>query len=482
MLSLIVAVAVRISMTIKRNSSIVKIERAEDLCDRGGVCVRTKPDQVDFYQEELTSVDVQRINCKKINVNHIDWRQDDEMQIKPNINGLNQLNVKRINADEREGRKFCLQAENFILINMRKTDNTNYRFHINNGVSDGLGGIYIYGFSIVINGGLYSFTNSISISIGKTDDTDCRFHVNNGVSDCLSGTNDCSFSIVISYRLYSSISIFIFRVILIGAIEASVEISIFINNKSRSIDNWTNTGAGSNSNIIVDDIYDDKQIVADKWETKNERHEMLHRITQPKQQETYCDHEGSRVSLELPLRDEIISAKLIKKELNLTFWIRVDMKATHDVVNQKLTTGIKKDGLKYLRSISSSHNQSMIIQDTKISSVKQSLGQRRKKSKNSAKDIGDAVQIEGEHKNDEVVDEGVGDKSDEDIIDIDRNREMMEDVMSDVLVTKITEITITMEALIDTFVIGLVGENTHIVIMMEGTRRDYSITKMIDPG
>ena len=158
------------------------------------------------------------------------------------------------------------------------------------------------------------------------------------------------------------------------------------------------------------------------------------------------------------------------------------MKATHCVVNQKLTTWIKKDGLKYLRSISSSHNQSMIIQDTKISSVKQSLGQRRKKSKNSAKDIGDAVQIEGEHKNDEVVDEGVGDKSDEDIIDIDRNREMMEDVMSDVLVTKITEITMTMEALIDTFVIGLVGENTHIVIMMEGTRRDYRTTKMIDPG
>ena len=482
MLSLIVAVAVRISMTIKRNSSIVKIERAEDLCDRGGVCVRTKPDQVDFYQEELTSVDVQRINCEKINVNHIDWRQDDEMQIKPNINGLNQLNVKRINADEREGRKFCLQAENFILINMRKTDNTNYRFHINNGVSDGLGGIYIYSFSIVINGGLYSFTNSISISIGKTDDTDCRFHVNNGVSDCLSGTNDCSFSIVISYRLYSSINVISFRMIFIGAIEEIVESSIFINNKSRSIDNWTNTGAGSNSNIIEDDIYDGKQIVADKWETKNERHEMLHRITQPKQQETYCDHEGSRVSLELPLRDEIISAKLIKKELNLTFWIRVDMKATHDVVNQKLTTGIKKDGLKYLRSISSSHNQSMIIQDTKISSVKQSQGQRRKKSKNSATDIGDAVQIEGEHKNDEVVDEGVGDKSDEDIIDIDRNREMMEDVMSDVLVTKITEITITMEALIDAFVIGLVGENTHIVIMMEGTRRDYSITKMIDPG
>ena len=74
------------------------------------------------------------------------------------------------------------------------------------------------------------------------------------------------------------------------------------------------------------------------------------------------------------------------------------------------------------------------------------------------------------------------DESDEDVIDIDRDREMMEDVMSDVLVTKITEITITMEALIDTFVIGLVGENTHIVIMMEGTRRDYSITKMIDPG
>ena len=446
MLSFIVAA--RISMTTRRNSSLVSIERVEDICEKGGVCVLTKPDQINFQQEELNNVDVQRIDSEKFIVNRIDLRQDDKIHIKNKTYDFSQVIVKQINLgmllpyadnnnDEKEGRKFFLLLDNFISFNIRKTDDTNCGFHVNNGISNGLSGIYDYNFSVVINRGLCSFINFIS-----------------------------------------------FRAIFVRAIGVIVtnDNSIVINDNSRNINDRTNTRANSNSYIVDDDYYDAEKVVGDKGETSNERHEVLYRIIQPIHQESYRDHERSNVSMELNLKEELISAKLMKRELKLTFRVRVDMKATHGVVNQKLTTWIKKDGLKYFRSISSSHNQSMIIQDTKISSVKQSLGQRRKKSKNSAKDIGDAVQIEGEHKNDEVVDEGVGDKSDEDIIDIDRNREMMEDVMSDVLVTKITEITITMEALIDTFVIGLVGENTHIVIMMEGTRRDYSITKMIDPG
>ena len=74
------------------------------------------------------------------------------------------------------------------------------------------------------------------------------------------------------------------------------------------------------------------------------------------------------------------------------------------------------------------------------------------------------------------------DESDEDVIDIDRDREMLEDVMSDVLATDTTQTSITMEALIDAIGFGLVGGNTYLVIMMECTRREDDKNKMIDPG
>ena len=119
----------------------------------------------------------------------------------------------------------------------------------------------------------------------------------------------------------------------------------------------------------------------------------------------------------------------------------------------------------------------MIIQDSKVSSAKQRRGQRGRQSKKQATDTRDVAQIDGEPRNDRV-----GEESDGDVIDVDRDREMLQDEMGGVIATDTTQTSINMEDLIDAVRFGLVGGNTYLVIMMECTRREDDKNKMIDPG
>ena len=143
----------------------------------------------------------------------------------------------------------------------------------------------------------------------------------------------------------------------------------------------------------------------------------------------------------------------------------------------ELTTCIKKDELKYLRNISPSYNQSMIIQDSKVSSAKQRRGQRGRQSKKQATDTRDVAQIDGEHRNDRV-----GEESDGDVIDVDRDREMLQDEMGGVIATDTTQTSINMEDLIDAVRFGLVGWDTYLVTVMDYTKREDDKNKKIDPG
>ena len=119
----------------------------------------------------------------------------------------------------------------------------------------------------------------------------------------------------------------------------------------------------------------------------------------------------------------------------------------------------------------------MIIQDSKVSSAKQRRGQRGRQSKKQVTDTRDVAQIDGEPRNDRV-----GEESDGDVIDVDRDREMLQDEMGGVIATDTTQTSINMEDLIDAVRFGLVGWDTYLVTVMDYTKREDDKNKKIDPG
>ena len=114
-----------------------------------------------------------------------------------------------------------------------------------------------------------------------------------------------------------------------------------------------------------------------------------------------------------------------------------------------------------------------ILSYLKISSQEQRERQRSKQ----ATDIRYVAQIDGEPGNDRV-----GEESDGDVIDVGRDRGMLQDEMGGVIATDTTQTTINMEDLIDAVRFGLVGLDTYLVSVMDYTKRKDDKNKKIYPG